>query len=225
MEEFFKYVKPSDLLYTDCTIYGHQLLKIGSDSLGIENLLAAYAMDTTKMELLKEVAGIYQKQKRWKDAIRIQELRFEKAGNTLLLADYFDLGLAYFADTAFQKSKEMFDTVVTRSPNFFPGYVWLSRAVTRIDTSSQRLMLKPVYDRMVALALDSTALIDSMKFKAEYFPKYKNDLVLAINYLGYYYIQQDQPEAAAKYYYRIQQIDPNDPNAKLFFEQQKKKKK
>ena len=177
--------------------------KNGQDSIGVVYLWKAYNLDSTKTDLLIDIANIYMRMKKYGDAEAAFSKRIEN-GKGLKSADYFNLGRASFfnknyvvADSAYAKVTEL----QTSWPN---GFLWRAKTNSMIDSTSSKGLAKPHYEKFIELAQADTANA----------PKYKSGLIESYRYLAVYYYKTEKKTDESKSYYRkILDLDPADKNA------------
>ncbi len=208
MEKFFKVVDPKKVIASDYEYYGRLLAKTGNDSLAIENLNTALAMDSTEIELYGDLGQSYYKKKKYKEAAAAYASKLKKGKQTS--ADFFLLGKAYYYDSAYYKADTAFIKVTELSPNSHLGFMWRGRANSNIDSTEAKNMAKPFYEKTVELATDTV--------------KYKKDLIEAYQFLGFNAVQNDDDANAKMYFEKLLLYDPENNDAKSVIEQLKKKK-
>ena len=69
IEHLFRIVPMEKRLAKDFEYYGKNLIALNKDSLGIEQLLKAFAIDPTRSDLLTEIAAAWYKLKVYENAI------------------------------------------------------------------------------------------------------------------------------------------------------------
>ena len=218
-------------LATDFEYYGKLLARSGNDSLAVVNLLKSIEMDAEKTSLLEDVAKLYEKMKRYPEAIEYYEKLVTAKNENVPSIIYFNMGkdLLLLADHAkgtsdsllrpayLQKSVTAFSKVVDMSPASYLGYQWRARALAALDPESTQGSAKPDYEKALAM----------LEQKNEP-KKYSNDLIEAYRYLGYFhFLQYDavkkNGDAEAKekakneslaYWQKVLLLDPNNDIAK-----------
>ncbi len=199
-EKFFATVEKDKIIYGDYFRFGKSLLKLGQDSLGIENLKNAYAMDSSKTEILDEIGKMYYLAKRWKDVIAVLELKLSRSENGGEAQDLFTLGRAYYFDSSYVKAAEYFQKMTVKRPKLIVGYSWLARTQSILDPESSEGLAKPAYEKIIELASADTV-------------KYKKELIEAHQYLGYfYYLKEDKVNSKANWE-RVLALDPENTQA------------
>jgi len=170
-------------------------------------------MDTTRLDLLNEIASALFKMKKYEEAAMAYKEKIN-SGTNVKSADYYGLGQSYFftqrykeADTAFAKVNEL-------SPKWPTGYLW--RAKTNYFLDSLKLELaKPYYEKYVELALEDSANL----------AKYKSCIVESYKLLADYAFRHKQSiDVIDAYYKKILEVDPADEGALNYFLQKKRAK-
>jgi tetratricopeptide (TPR) repeat protein len=203
MNKFFALRSANDtskIIATDYEYYGKLLAKTGSDSLGIVNLKKSFEMDTTKSGLLEDIARAYEKQKKNLMAVEYYEKFIAAKNNNVASAIYFSIGKDLLvlanevlgtADSLQQplylvRADSAFSKVVANSPNSYLGYLWRARALAGMDPKTLQGLAKDDYQK-------SLEILESKNDNQ----RYKNDLMEAYRYLGYYnYLKYDAAKTA-----------------------------
>jgi tetratricopeptide (TPR) repeat protein len=213
LDMIFKKVDKSRIALKDMEYYGKALQKTGEDSLAVIYYRDALNMDTTRLDLLNEIASALFKMKKYEEAAMAYKEKIN-SGTNVKSADYYGLGQSYFftqrykeADTAFAKVNEL-------SPKWPTGYLW--RAKTNYFLDSLKLELaKPYYEKYVELALEDTANLS----------KYKSGIVESYKLLADYAFRHKQSiDVIDAYYKKILEVDPADEGALNYFLQKKRAK-
>jgi len=234
MQKFFTLRAGADagkLLASDYEYYGKLLARSGNDSLAVINLLKSVEMDAEKTSLLEDIAKLYEKMKRYPEAILYYEILVEAKNENVPSIIYFSMGkdLLLLADHVkgtsdsllrpayLQKAVTAFSKVADMSPASYLGYQWRARALAALDPESTQGSAKPDYEKALAM----------LELKNEP-KKYSSDLIEAYRYLGYFhYLQYDavkkngDAEAREKakneslnYWQKVLLLDPNNDIAK-----------
>lgn len=202
MKNFFDKADTSKVIGSDYAYYGKLLAKNGKDSLAVVFLARAIALEPENADLYYDLAMAFYSQKKYVESAAVMEkMLMHKTGTS---QDYYQLGKAYYygqdfthADTAFAKVTEM-------QPTAPVGYLWRARCNSQLDPESDKGLALPYYQKFVEIATDAT--------------KYKDDLVQAYSYFGYYYavIKEDMKEGE-KAWKKVKELDPQNEKAKEFF--------
>ena len=191
MEHLFRIVPMESRDKKDFEYFGKLLIKTDKDSLGIEQLLKAYALDPSRGDILSEIANAWFKLKNYPNAILYIEQKIA-LGKDVKVADYYLLGRSHYyigqylpADSAFMKVNEV-------SPKYASGWLWRADVSSNIDSTGKDSLAKPFYDKYIQLA-DS----DSVNIS-----KYQSGLIRAFSYMASYYLLIRKDNERAKFYLR-----------------------
>lgn len=191
MEHLFRIVPMESRDKKDFEYYGKLLIETNQDSLGIEQLLKAYALDPSRGDLLSEIANAWFKLKNYPNAILYMQQKIA-LGKDIKVTDYYLLGRANYysgqyvpADSAFMKVNEI-------SPKYAGGWLWRADVSSNIDSTGKDSLAKPFYDRYIQIA-DS----DSVNIS-----KYQIGLIRAYSYMASYYLLIRKDNERAKFYLR-----------------------
>jgi tetratricopeptide (TPR) repeat protein len=234
MQKFFEVRSVTDtnkVIATDYEYYGKLLARTGNDSLAIINLVKAMEIDTALTGLLEDIAKLYEKQKKYPEAIQYFEELIQARNENVSSLIYFSMGkdLLLMADNVkgtpdsllrpayLEKANLAFSKVVEISPGSYLGYQWRARALAGLDPETTQGLAKADYEKTLSL-LESK---NDTK-------RYATELIEAYRYLGYYYyLKYDEikksDDAAAKelartdsvaYWQKVLSIDPSNSVAK-----------
>ncbi len=199
IKKFMKNAQADKITSKDYIYYGHILIKNDQDSLGINQLITGFEMDTTNTDLLNEIASLYLKSKKSQEAGDTYKLkiRYSKAN----VNDYYKMARAYFDAKNWAEADSAFVQVNKLSPDFEPVYLFRARIYSNLDPDTKEGLAKPFYELLV-----EKASADSVK--------YNRDILEAYNYLGYYYLVNKQYCESLSYWDKIVGLDPANENAK-----------
>ncbi len=221
------------LIADDYKYQGMLLGKTGKDSLGAESIMKAIAQDSVKYcELYGTIGQMYFKAKKWDKVIYYYERKALCPGKGLTGQDNFDLGRAYFYKGAalvkeasekkdakekvkkegeavpyFVKADTCFSRLCQASPNFPTGYYWRGKANMQLDPKSDQWLAKPHLERYLQL----------VKPEERSVPSNKENVIIACEYLGYYWVKMKDNAKAKEYWNIVKELDPNNEKAKAFF--------
>ncbi|WP_197062957.1 tetratricopeptide repeat protein [Hymenobacter sp. APR13] len=200
METYMK-VQPADKLITeDYVYYGKMLSKAGRSDEGTAAIQKAIAADPKKAaELQNELAASYMLAKNYPAAIKAYQAKM-KADGTPELTDQIRLAVAYGGNKQYDKADSLYNAVLVARPTYVPGYLMRAKANYYMDPESKQGLAKPHYEKYIEMAKTDPT-------------KYKDGLVEANSYLGYYYYQKGDKAAAAPYYKEVLVLDPANENA------------
>jgi tetratricopeptide (TPR) repeat protein len=224
---------PNRILPLDYVYLGHLQIASTQDSLGMLSLRKAYALDSTQVDVLEEIAkSLYTKEKYKQagDAYALYILKNPKAS----LTDLFNEGRSYY----FEFQNQYFSKA---TPKPTPDSTLLAKADTAFSTI-QKKVTKPVADIALYRArLNDYKEVDRNNIKGLAKPFYedfiktvlakggtpddrtKKNLAEAYDYLGRYYelVAKDDTQAAQNYASAL----ANDPTDKGALEYNAKHKK
>jgi len=213
-DRLFNKSDKADFTYFDYTYYGQALRATKQFDLAVGQYDKAYSLDTTKIDLLKDVSDMYGEKGDYSNAILsyskyVSKLSAEKKNADILMnlgRLYNNLGATpstLQADKliAFAKADSLFAQVAILEPVNYRGNYWRARVNSAIDPETTKGLAKPFYEL-------TATLIES---KAD--PRYNSVLVECYSYLGYYTLLQKDNELSLAYWNKILVIDPANTTA------------
>ncbi|TGE20346.1 tetratricopeptide repeat protein [Hymenobacter aquaticus] len=204
MDKYMKLAPADKIIKEDNVYYAKMLTKGGKGEQGIAMLQKAVAADPTNTELQNDLASSYMQMKNYPAAIATYKAKM-KADGTPALTDQIRLAVAYGGNKQYTKADSLYGAVLDARPTYVPGYLMRAKANYFMDPDSKQGLAKPYYEKYVEMA------------KADP-DKYKDGLVEANSYLGYYYYQKGDKTTALPYYQQVLALDPNNQNAKSVVE-------
>ena len=198
MNSFFAKQLENKFIPSDYAYYGKLLAANGQDSLALEKLNLAFSQDTSAYDLLSDIASVYTKMKKNKEAAATYELKIQKTKQSS--RDYHLLGISYYKLNEFGKADTAFARVNELAPKFVQGFDWRGRTQSMIDPDSKAGLAKVAFEQVVLLAEPDSA-------------KYSKELMSAYKYLGYYYYQLKDYTNSRIWWEKVKAIDPNDKQA------------
>ncbi|UOG75452.1 tetratricopeptide repeat protein [Hymenobacter tibetensis] len=200
MEAYMKLVPAEKLITEDYVYYGKMLSKAGRAEEGTATIQKAIAKDPKKAaELQNELAQAYMLQKNYPAAIAAYKAKM-KADEKPELTDQIRLAVAYGGNKQYTQADSLYNAVLVARPTYVPGYLMRAKANYALDPDSKQGLAKPHYEKFIELAKADPA-------------KYKDGLVEANEYLGYYYYAKGEKTTAAPYYEQVLSLDPGNANA------------
>ena len=234
MKKFFgirSVVDTGKVIASDYEYYGKLLAREGNDSLAIFNLSKALEMDSEKSDLLEDIAKLYEKQKKYTEAILSFEKLIKAKNENVSSLVYFSLGkdLLLMADIAkatadsllrkdyLMKASSAFGKVADMSPASYLGYQWRARAMAALDPETTQGLAKDDYEKTLSILEGKNDT-----------KKYATDLIEAYRYLGYFYylkydgikksgdpaIKEQAKSESLVYWQKVIAIDPMNEVAK-----------
>lgn len=207
--EYFALTSPELYLTIDHEYYGKALVKQKKDADASVQFIKAMEKDTSRADLLTDLAGTYYRQKSYKLAHQTFNQKISR-GVTMSVNEYYFLGMAYFFDSLYTDAIGAYGKVIEGNPTFIPAYLFSARAEANMDPESALGKARPFYEKVIELALTDAE-------------KNKGALIESYNYLGYFYYLQfeadnknvDAQAKAKNYYNELLKLDPNYENAKI----------
>jgi tetratricopeptide (TPR) repeat protein len=201
MDNFLK-IAPADKVLPEDNAYRSKILVRtgkGGDAIAVmEKSVASITDPAKKNEALHDLASTYNTQKQYGNAIRTyRQIMATPYGD---LSDQFRLGAAYSGNKQYTQADSVYNIITTAKPTYAPAYQARAQANFNLDPDSKKGLAKPYYEKYMELASADPA-------------KYKNGLVEANNYLGYYNLQKGDKAAATPYYQKVLELDPTNSDA------------
>ena len=224
LKQYDEAVKSADLLfnqsdkpdynYLDYRYYGQALRETKKYDLAIVAFKKAIEMDSSKVELWKDISDMYNDNKDFKNAIA-NYLTYEK----LLPEDKknveitYQLGRLYYSlgnsdkdsvdvkKSALLKADSVFAKMISIDAADYRGYIWRARTNFSLDPETLQGLAKPYYEQ--------TLPIVEAKADARY-----NPVILECSrYLGYYYFLKKDFTQSKMYWNKILAIEPTNDMA------------
>jgi tetratricopeptide (TPR) repeat protein len=236
IQYFFNHHDTEKFISLDYIYYGHLLLKTGQDSLGTLQLETALKLDSTKTELIEEIAKSYAKQKKYSEAINAYVKLLSNSSNNKSNI-YYQIGRNYYfmAEDSlsaydslskielYQQAECCFDNMTIVSPESYIGFIWEARVLSRLDPETNLGLAKLSYEKAMVL-LEAGDISKSTKL-----------LIECYRYFAFYHYVLGEKLLSAKasggkaeiansinYWTKILNLDPSDQQAKTALENLKK---
>ncbi len=185
----------------------------GADSLAIIDFRKALEMDTTKKELIGDIANSYMKMKKYAEAIDIYNKKINEGKANA--NDYYGIGRAYYYSKDFVNADSAFAQIIKSQPDLYLGYLWRGKANIQIDPNNDKWLAKPYFEMYLS----------KLKPEELTLPQNKDNLIQAYNYLGVHQMKANKNFCAAKgYFKKIAELDIANSNAKKFLDSPEAKK-
>ena len=193
MKKFFgirSLVDTSKVIASDYEYYGKLLAREGNDSLAIINLEKALETDSEKSDLFEDIAKLYEKQKKYTEAIHSYEKLIKAKKENVSSLAYFSMGkdLLLMADIVkatadsllrkdyLMKASSVFGKVAVMSPSSYLGFQWRARAMAALDPETTQGLAKDDYEKTLSILEGKNDT-----------KKYGTDMIEGYRYLGYFY--------------------------------------
>jgi len=213
MNKFFKLSEknPEMKIIADDYEYRAKLYaKTSNDSLAILDYKKALELMPEKIEIIRDIANLYLKSKKYNEAIATYKGNIEKGKNNA--NDYFGLGRAYYFSKDFANADSAFLKITQLHPQLPLGYLWRAKTNVQQDPNNEKWLAKPYYETFIT------------NVKAEEIEKNKKDMIDAYTYMGVYYMNNKEICTAKTFFTKIAVLDAANVNAKKFLESAESKK-
>jgi tetratricopeptide (TPR) repeat protein len=199
-EQFLQKGKVEEIEAADYIVYSKILLSLKQDSLAVLSLTKASQLDPKITEAAELRGDTNFKNGKYAEAAKDYQAvvdNKEKPGPN----DQLSLGRAYFRAEQYVESDTVYEYLLQLYPTNMPVNFEAARVKANIDSTSEKGLAKPLYEKVIELALPAAE-----KNKGYLFESYK--------YLGAYYliVQLDIPKAKG-YWEKVLAIDPKDNQA------------
>jgi tetratricopeptide (TPR) repeat protein len=198
IEDFFKNATEESIIPRDYSYYGRILYKLAkNDSVKLDKafiqLQKAIKLDPSDANLLSELALDYYYARRYKDAIKMFDLKASKGQQDK--GDAMLIGKAYYQLDEMQKADSVFSSIISKQPDNMQAYLYLARTYSNMDPTSESGLAAPKFEQLI-----KKASTDSVK--------YKQELYESFSYMGYFNLQKKDYEQSKKWYNRLLALDP-----------------
>lgn len=201
MNRYLSIVDTSQITSRDYEYLGKLYQKTGNDSLALSSFMNAVERPGARSELYSETISLLSKKGRYSDVIALYNRK--KLVFTPTSADSYNCGRAHLAIEEYPAADSLFARVCEMQPAWPNGFLMRGNANANMDPGSVEGKAKPFYERYIELAEADTANS----------AKYKNGLIEAYKYLGYYYYLSKQILQSKIYWKKVQTLDPADKQA------------
>lgn len=209
LDEFFKIAPADKVLGSD---YKYQAMfhqKLGNNDAYLAGMEKAAETDVTiAAEVFGDLAKHYMKEKNYEMAIQIFNKKMGKDSSNLTLAEYYELGRAYyFGPKDYVKADQAHAKVLQQAPDYAMSHLWRARSAVQLDLDKTTWAPKELYEGFL------NVLKPEEKTGA-----YKNMAIEALKYLGDFYVNSPSKdiEKAKEVWREVQTLAPDDAQAKAF---------
>lgn len=218
IEQFFKNTTPEKIITKDYAYYGRILLKLKDKdtsyvSKAFNNLLKAYSMDSTDVELITDIAYNAYYNKLFPLAIQMLQKKIDMGQGQS--SDYMLMGKAYYqlaqasADTSIQNTnyraaQGVFKQLAQLEPDNVQAYLWIANTSYSLDPDGKLGLALPQYEKVIEVGMK-----DTVKNAAELYEAYR--------FMGSYYFYNAKPDynKAEEYFTKIIYLDPKKDQWKI----------
>ena len=208
MRKFILYAKPEKVRSLDYAYYGRLLAKTKQDSLATEQLMKAYSLDSTKIELISEAALCLIRIKKYDKAKERYEQKIKLKKEIPM--DYYNLGKVFYLLLDFVNADTNFAIFNSLQPDYIPGFAYRARTKSFLDIKDPKGFNSTGYAVPYYEGLIEKTHADTVKYMKERFESF--------DYLAFYHYSQykrdqklkDEAEKALFYYLAMSAVNPND---------------
>lgn len=158
-------------------------------------------LTSQERSLLNEMAVNYYSFRRYDSAAKTWARLIDPAKEDNL-ADYMQVGRAFYNGEKYKSADSVFNIVIKKSPDYLPAHVYLARTYSRMDPDTKLGLAKPKFEKMLSIAAK-----DSLKNESE--------MIEALTYLGYYNMENGNYTLAKDFYNRMISLDPQNKENKI----------
>jgi len=151
--------------------------------------------------LLSEMANSYYTYRRYEGAAKTWAKLIDPSKENNI-ADYMQVGRAYYNGENFKAADSIFSVVIKKSPDYLPAYMYTARTYSKMDPDTKLGLAKPKFEKVLDVAAK-----DSVKNASE--------LVEALTYLGYYNMEHGNINNARDYYNRMVNLSTDNKDYKI----------
>jgi len=108
-------------------------------------------MTSQEKSLLNEMAVNYYSYKRYDSAAKTWARLIDPAKENNL-ADYMQVGRAFYNGEKYKSADSVFNIVIKKSPDYLPAHVYIARTYSRMDPDTKLGLAKPKFDKMLGVA-------------------------------------------------------------------------
>ena len=216
---WFQKADPKRILPRDYLYQGRLQMASGQDSVGINTLRKALALDSTQTDVYGEIAKSLFRGKKYVEAGDAYKVVTQKGGRNVKLTDYFYEGISYYygydekkptADSLIARADSAFSYVTQKSPTTADAYIYRARVNELKDKDRNNIMgyAKPFYEKYIELVLAKGTPDD----------KTKKNLAESYVYLANYaeFKEKDLTKAADNYA-KARDADPTNKQVIAYF--------
>lgn len=194
-------IDTNKLIKEDYEYYGKLLTKLGNDTVGAKYIYKSFTKDTSRFEMIGELAKSFKDKKKYKYASQYYDVyyKYKKPGAN----DYLNWGLTNYNAENYIMADTIFSKLIAYKPEEPVGYKWKARCYSAQDKDAKSGLAIPYYEKFIEIASSKDV------------NKYKSDIISAYTYIGKYYLNVKKTAQSKEYWKKIIALDPNDANAKM----------
>jgi tetratricopeptide (TPR) repeat protein len=200
----------------DYVSYAKLLSKNKQDLNAVEYYKKALELDSTKVDLYKDISTAYEKAENYADAIAFYQKYMDRTESPKV-SEYYSFGRSYYqagtqsgaaGDTIAQreyllKADSLFAIVTEKNGDSYLGYIWRARSLASLDPELTLALAKPLYEQVLEKLLSDKDV-----------DKRKKELTECYMYLGnYYYLNKDKENTLLNFN-KVLELNPENSEMK-----------
>ncbi|HXS35406.1 MAG TPA: tetratricopeptide repeat protein [Flavipsychrobacter sp.] len=195
-KQYFQLKNPKDIPAGDYVNYAKIFMKMKMSDSADFYFNKAIQIDTAKdkSDIYRQVAEGFRDAQDWDKAAQWYTKLVTEYPNTQPL-DYFWQGYCLFVGKHLDDAKKAFDQMATKYPDQPSAVYWGGRVAAAIDSNAKEGIAVPYFTKWLGIS-DSG------------YQRKNSDLLIAYEYLAYYYYNKDDKANMEIYLQKIEQIDP-----------------
>ena len=151
--------------------------------------------------ILSEMASNYYAFRRYVNAAKTWARLIDPSKENNL-ADYMQVGRAFYNGDKYKSADSVFSLVLKKSPDYMPAYVYTARTYSKMDPDFKLGLARPKFEKLLEVAGK-----DSVKNETE--------MMEALTYLGYYNMENGNYTKAKDLYNRMINLDSQNKENKI----------
>ena len=201
MHTFFNDHDTIKVIALDREYSGKIHMALGQDSLAYEDYLEAFKLDSSRIEIVKEMADTLYARKNFKQAGYYYN---EVAKKTNLAVDYYYATRADYLADEYMRGDSAAQGIIAKVPEDPTGYLWRARHLVQLDKENTG-QAEPYYVKVIEYAEKEPE-------------KYQRELTEAANWLTGFYIGKNDYKTANQWNDKALEFDDSNPKTIEYME-------
>ncbi|MFC6996831.1 tetratricopeptide repeat protein [Rufibacter roseus] len=198
MTKYFEKYDESKRIPSDYEYYANILVENKKPQEAIAVITKAKALDPKNTLYDDLLTKQYLAVKDYPKAIEAYKAKFATTPPTN--TDLFYYGFAHELNDDYQTADSIYALITTSNPTYAYGHLWRARVNSNLDPDTKEGLAKPHYEKFIEVASADQE-------------KYKKELIVANNYLAYYYFLKKDKANATKHWEAVKALDPANVSA------------
>lgn len=207
MKKFFDNVGSQSqftVIASDHVYLGKLMTQTGQDTLGVEEMKKAIALDPKNPEPYGELGALYYKLKKYPEAATYYQLKLDNSKRREEL-DYFYLAKSLYFSREYEKA----DSAFSSATSYAESYFWKGQCNAKLDSLEVPVGLaRPHFETFIRKVGNDPKNIE---------PNKKN-LIQAYSYLGYIHYIQKNFDCSKSAWMKVQELDAANEKARIALE-------